>query len=157
MAPSVTFPYKLYKGFACPVIPIDVKGRRGWLSIEAYVDTGASLSVFSAQEAHNLGIRYQGSRVIYSTVGDGSLIPVYLHTLPVRIGHNNFQATIGFSSRLGVGFNLLGRRDIFKHFDITFSEAKKNRYLHSRLVTILRTSSSIEIAFHVSTDTLLKG
>jgi len=58
-------------------------------------------------------------------IGDGSYIPVYLHKLTIRIGNVSFKATIGFSPRLGVGFNLLGRKDVFERFDITFSDAKK--------------------------------
>ena len=59
------------------------------------------------------------------TVGDGSLIPVYFHILPVKISHVLFKATIGFSPRLGVGFNLLGRKNVFKRFDVTFSDSRR--------------------------------
>jgi len=59
---------------------------------------------------------------MFVTVGDGGFIPVYLHKLDVKVGDIPFKATIGFSERLGVGFNLLGRKDFFTHFDITFSD-----------------------------------
>jgi hypothetical protein len=72
-----------------------------------------------------MGLRYERGQAIYVLVGDGSAIPVYLHRLPIRIGAAQLTAQIGFSPRLGVGFNLLGRQDIFTHFDVTFSDATR--------------------------------
>jgi hypothetical protein len=57
-------------------------------------------------------------------VGDGSYIPVYLFRIPVSIGEIEFTAEIGFSERLGVGFNLLGRRDFFDIFRVCFSDTE---------------------------------
>jgi len=45
--------------------------------------------------------------------------------LSIKIGFTNLKATIGFSDKLGIGFNLLGRRDIFSRFDVTFSDKKR--------------------------------
>jgi hypothetical protein len=36
---------------------------------------------------------------------DGGLIPVYLHKLPVKFANVKFNAPLGFSENLGVGFN----------------------------------------------------
>lgn len=58
-------------------------------------------------------------------VGDGSFIPVFFVTLPVRLGEVVLQAEIGFSEKLGVGFNLIGRKDIFNTFKVCFSDEKK--------------------------------
>ena len=76
-------------------------------------------------EAEGLGLNYRTGRQVYITVGDGSLIPVHLHHLPIQLGPTRFNATIGFSPRLGVGFNLLGRQDLFSHFDVTFSDTRR--------------------------------
>ncbi|MCK4390929.1 MAG: hypothetical protein KAV83_11920 [Desulfobacterales bacterium] len=58
-------------------------------------------------------------------VGDGSYIPVYLFKIAVSIGEIEFMAEIGFSERLGVGFNLLGRRDFFDIFRVCFSDSQE--------------------------------
>jgi hypothetical protein len=58
-------------------------------------------------------------------VGNGDPVPVYLHDLPIQIGSQQFKAIISFSPGLGVGFNLLGRQDIFTHFDVTFSDSRR--------------------------------
>ena len=89
------------------------------------MDSGASVSIFSLQGAEAIGVNYHKGEKLTVAVGDGDSIPVYLHKLRIRIGTVSLRVTIGFSPRLGVGFNLLGRRDIFRHFDITFSDSKK--------------------------------
>lgn len=122
---SVSFPYSLYKGFATPIAPIEIKGKPGWVRIWAYVDSGASYSLFGVEEAERLGINFRKGRESKITVGDGSLIPFYLHVLKVKIGRWEITAPIGFSEKLGVGFNLLGRAGIFTQFDITFSDSRK--------------------------------
>lgn len=108
------------------IIPLELKGPSGWKEIMVYVDSGASFSIFSINEANRLGIDYTKGQKLTVTVGDGSLIPVYLHRLSVKISNILFPATIGFSPRLGIGFNLLGRKDIFKRFDVTFSDSRRS-------------------------------
>lgn len=122
---SIRFPYKTYKGMDHPIIPLGIKSPKGWFKIETYVDTGAFISIFAASDAEAIGINYDRGKMIYITVGDGSTIPVYLHKLPISIGNIFLSANIGFSSHLGVGFNLLGRKDIFEYFDVTFSDSTK--------------------------------
>lgn len=120
----IRFSYKAYRGVPCPVIRIGMKGPLGWIQAEAYVDSGASISIFSVHEAAGLGLDFRKGKETFVTVGDGNSIPVYVHRVPVQIGSIRFKAAVGFSPRLGVGFNLLGRQDIFTRFDITFSEAR---------------------------------
>lgn len=118
---SIKFSYKTHKGIACPIIPVEISGIR----IDAYVDTGAFFSIFSTKEAEAMGINYQQGKAASAIVGDGNLIPVFYHTLPIKIGNLSFPATIGFSPRLGIGFNLLGRKDIFERFVVIFDDLKK--------------------------------
>ncbi|MEK6852489.1 MAG: hypothetical protein AABX59_01290, partial [Nanoarchaeota archaeon] len=63
-------------------------------------------------------------------VGSGELIPVYLHNVSVRFAGKQFNATIGFSKRLGVEFNILGRKDFFERFIFCFND--KNKILEAR-------------------------
>lgn len=89
------------------------------------MDTGAFCTVLSNREAIGLGIDFRSVKPTHVTVGDGNLMPVYYHKLPIKIAAIKLRATIGFSDRLGVGFNLLGRKDIFSRFDVTFSDTTK--------------------------------
>ena len=43
----------------------------------------------------------------------------------MKIGEVEFKAEVGFSERLGVGFNLLGRKDVFEIFKVCFDDRKK--------------------------------
>ena len=126
------FSYKTYHQLTYPIITIEVRGANVIRNIDAYVDSGATYSIFSVEEASRLKIPFLKGKEINIKVGDGNSIPVYIHTLPVRIGHVSFKATIGFSHRLGVGFNIIGRMDFFERFDITFSEARRRVILYPR-------------------------
>ena len=121
---AVRFPYLKYKGALCPLVMVAIQGPKDWAGILAYVDSGASYSILSTKVAEEMGLAYEDGQLQYVTVGDGSAIPLYLPRLPIRIGSYEFTATIGFSPRLGIGFNLLGRQDIFGHFDVTFSDTR---------------------------------
>lgn len=50
--------------------------------------------------------------------------PVYLHDLEVQLGEERFTGTIGFSEKLGIGFNLIGRVSFFNRFKVCFDEHK---------------------------------
>ncbi|MCD6456468.1 MAG: hypothetical protein J7K81_06740 [Methanophagales archaeon] len=65
------------------------------------------------------------SQESYVTVGDGSLIKVYIHDVRVRIADKEFEVAVGFSRHLGIGFNVIGRLNIFERFTICFDESEK--------------------------------
>lgn len=118
------FYYKKLRGRPVPMITIGVRIDQIWYPIEVYIDSGAAYTVLRAQIAEGIGFNYRTGQLIYLQVGDGSFIPVYLHELEMQLGSENFLAKVGFSEKLGVGFNLLGRTDIFERFKICFHESK---------------------------------
>lgn len=121
---SVEFSYTTHRGLKVPMIPLRVKSEKGLYDVWAFVDSGATYSVFEASEAERLGIRLEEGKKMMIVVGDGSFIPVYLHKITVQIGEEEFETEIGFSSHLGIGFNLMGRRGIFDRFKVCFSDFK---------------------------------
>ena len=96
--PSMKFPYMNYEDIGVPVIPVEIKGDR-WHEIWGFVDSGATYTTLHSEEAHRLGIDPFSGEKIMVTVGDGGSIPVYLHSLMVRIDSHEFKAVIGFSDR----------------------------------------------------------
>ncbi len=114
----VEFPYTLHKGFLMPIIPITILGHKIWV----YVDSGATYSILSIHEANRIGIDWKSGRVQMIVVGDGSFIPTYFHNLTIQIDQWECAAPVGFSERLGVGFNLLGRAGIFNQFKVCFND-----------------------------------
>ena len=108
-----------------PIIPLKIKGENGWTIYNAFVDSGAGYSIFQSDVAEDLNLKLEEGRREYVTVGDGSLIIVYVHRLEIQIGDEEFEAWIGFSRQLGIGFNIIGRKDIFERFTICFDEQEK--------------------------------
>ena len=117
------FPYlRLSPQDFAPIIPVKLEGVNGWLEFEAYIDSGASFSIFHADRAELLGIDYKKGTTVYPVVGDGGLLEVYLHNVSVILADEKFSAVIGFSKHLGSGFNLLGRKSFFDLFRICFDD-----------------------------------
>ena len=90
----------------------------------ALVDSGSFYSIFDDKVAEILDITLTEGEKVLAVVGDGSFIPVYLHKVGIKIGEDEFGLKIGFSSKLGVGFNLLGM-DIFDRYRVTFDNSPK--------------------------------
>ena len=116
------FRYKSIRGRLAPIITIGVKIEGLWYPMEVYVDSGAAYTLLHAQIADGIGFDYRAGEKVYLQVGDGSFIPTYLHDLGLQIGAEQFLAKVGFSDKLGIGFNLLGRSGIFERFKICFLE-----------------------------------
>ena len=90
--------------------------------MEAYVDSGASFSIFGSDRADLLGVDYKRGARVDLVVGDGDSLTVLLHKVSVEFAGTQFVAEIGFSEQLGIGFNLLGRRSFFDRFRICFDD-----------------------------------
>jgi hypothetical protein len=122
LKPAV-FRYKPIRGRSAPLITVGVKMENTWYPIEMYVDSGAAHTVLHARVAGGAGFNYRLGEQTYLRVGNGDFIPVYLHELEIQLGSERFTARIGFSEKLGVGFNLLGRMGIFERFKVCFHES----------------------------------
>jgi len=48
-----------------------------------------------------------------------------MHRIVVQLALEEFEAMIGFSKQLGIGFNIIGRRDIFERFKVCFTENER--------------------------------
>ena len=115
---AIEFAYTFHKGYLTPIIPITIQNHKVWV----YVDSGATFSLIAAAEASDMGIDWQSGRRQMIVVGDGSSIPTFIHNLSIQIGDFQINAPIGFSERLGVGFNLLGRTGVFNQFEVCFND-----------------------------------
>ena len=113
--PVVEFPYTLHKGYLMPIV---IQDHKVWV----YVDSGATFSMVGAAEAGDMGINWQSGRRQMVVVGDGSYIPTFIHEIPIQLGASQITVPIGFSERLGVGFNLLGRTGVFDQFEVCFND-----------------------------------
>lgn len=124
MPDLIVYSYKRTAGMQHPFVTLAVQNQEQWFSLEAYVDSGAIYSVFTPGVAARIGLDYRGGRRTLIQVGDGGLIPVFLHDLKVQIGQSRFVAPIGFSDRLGIRFGVLGRSGFFDRFRVCFDERR---------------------------------
>lgn len=83
--------------------------------------------------AEILGLSLENGEDQYVTVGDGSQIKVCIHKVTCKLVNltgepegEEFKASIGFSRHLGIGFNIIGRLDIFDRFIVCFNESEKS-------------------------------
>ena len=116
--PLIEFPYARHSGYVMPIIPITLLAHKLWV----FVDSGATFTILNTDEAHRIGIDWASGRRQMIVVGDGSYIPAYFHDLTLHVGSWEVTAPIGFSERLGVSFNLLGRTGIFDQFQVCFND-----------------------------------
>lgn len=123
---SLTYPYQRRHYHWLPIIPVTLFGPSGSLQVEAYLDSGALMSIFDQVIAQTLGLALTHARAQRFVVGDGRFIHGRVITLPLHVGPKTFRVPIAFSSELKVGFNLLGRRGLFEQFDeIAFQEKRR--------------------------------
>jgi len=122
---TIVFRYKIAGGRPAPMVSVGLKLGDVWRPVEFYVDSGAAYTILRSKVADDVGFHWQSGRRILAQVGDGGLIPVHLHELPMQIGAKRFKAIVGFSAKLGVPFNLLGRLSVFERFKICFVEKRR--------------------------------
>ena len=126
------FPYlKDGHGRYAPIVYLQAWTGNRWVYLQAYVDSGASWSVFHVDVAQLLGIKLNKAKRRYIALGNGSVIPIYLQHIRVRFAGVEFAAPAGFSDSLRVGFNLLGRAGFFTRFTVSFND-------RARLLTVTR-------------------
>ena len=119
----VEFPYmKDPQGRYAPLVYLQGWTGTHWLYLQAYVDSGASWSVFHLDVAQLLGVKLSKTKRRYVSLGNGSVLPIYLQQIRVRFGGQEFTVPAGFSDALRVGFNLMGRAGFFDRFLISFNE-----------------------------------
>lgn len=121
---SIEFKYALHKRRDLPLIPVGLRTGGKWRQVWAYVDSGSIYTIFDDKVAEILGITLTKGEKVLAVVGDGSFIPIYLHNVGMRIGEDEFGMKIGFSSKLGVGFNLLGM-NVFDRYRVIFDNVAK--------------------------------
>ncbi len=119
------FNYIFFEGKFLPIVPLKIQGKEGWVEFKAFIDTGASYCLFHADVAEVLGIDVEKGEKDEMVVGDGNILVVYIHFLPVSIAGKEFQAKIGFSKGIGVNMEIIGRKDIFDHFVVCFDEQER--------------------------------
>ena len=121
------FPYQFFSGFYYPIITAFIHTGNSQLpksKILALVDSGASMSIFQADMATELGIKIETGKPT-NLQGVGGTITGYIHNLIIDVARKTVECPVVFSAEYKVSVNLLGRKGFFDAFQITFNESKK--------------------------------
>jgi hypothetical protein len=119
----VEFPYlRDAQGRYAPIVYLQVWTGNHWLYLQAYVDSGASWSVFHLDVAQLVGLTLRRATRRRIVLGDGSVLPLYLARIKVRFAGAEFTVPAGFSDALHMGFNLMGRAGFFERFVMCFHD-----------------------------------
>ena len=136
---TIRIPYKRYMGGSAPIITVKILGGRGdhrWRRIHAYVDSGAAYSVLTVADAKKLGLLKIKARRMGVTTSGGRSQSISLHRLWVKVGDDRrLSITFGVPRDFDVAFNLLGRKDFFRRYQVCFDDPKE-------LITLTRYSKS---------------
>ena len=122
----VVFRYKPMLGRLSPTATVGLCLNETWRRADFYVDSGASYSIVHGDFAKDAGFDFTTGDRSLIKVGDGSLIPVFIHRVRLQIGPHRIEARMGFSHQLGIGFHLLGRLDVFDQFRVCFDERERS-------------------------------
>ncbi|PKP55464.1 MAG: hypothetical protein CVT88_02240 [Candidatus Altiarchaeales archaeon HGW-Altiarchaeales-1] len=93
-----------------------------WLAEYFYIDSGADYTLIPYQMGKFLGLEKKAEDV-KEIGGIGGVIGVRFAVVPMRIEEHEFDCTIAWAQIECVPF-LLGRTDVFEHFDILFQQRK---------------------------------
>lgn len=118
------FPYRAdARGLLFPIVPLRFHIGKTTIDSSASVDSGATVSIFRADVASNLGLDIEKGTEIWLG-GVGGHIKGYLHNVKIEVAGKKFVCPIVFSREYLVSFNLLGRQEFFQRFKISFEEKK---------------------------------
>lgn len=115
------FYYRLFGTVKRPVATIYLKSQnKKWVEYEPYIDSGADVTLIPFSLGKFLGLEIDKGKIEQIGGIRGSLPVIYFQN-KIRIGEVEFTAKIGWSLIDNVP-PLLGRADIFDHFNVTFKQ-----------------------------------
>ena len=124
------YPYLKLRERFFPIIPIKLVSNDIIVDTLAYLDSGASVSLFRIDIANHMDIDIENGEKIQLEGISGKII-VYIHKLKIIVSDLEFILRIGFSEEYVASFNLLGRDNFFAKFLITFDEIKRKIILET--------------------------
>lgn len=93
-----------------------------------YVDSGADITLIPKSLGELLGFRLRSPKEIKGLKGIGeSEVPVVIRKVRMQMGDRCFMARLAWCL-VEEAPPLLGRLDIFPHFDVLFSKSKYTRF-----------------------------
>jgi len=114
-----------------PVALVTLSANQKALQATMYIDSGADVTMIPLRAGNDLGFKYAPEK-IFQMSGIAGTLPCVLQKAEASIGNKKLLVDITWALSDDAPF-LLGRKDIFKFFRITFDEAKeKIEFLENR-------------------------
>jgi hypothetical protein len=108
-----------------PHVPLALEWRGKRARFIPLLDTGADFSVFYKSDAIWLGLDWESGKTVDLDNADGSSFQAKKFHLTLDIEGYKFKANICFVDNHRSSMPLLGRADVFKHFEIIIHEQNK--------------------------------
>lgn len=106
-----------------PLALVTLSANQKSIQVPMYIDSGADVTMIPLRAGNDLGFKYDPDKIFQMSGIAGSL-PCQLEKAEVTIGNQKLLADITWALSDEAPF-LLGRKDIFRFFRITFDENKR--------------------------------
>lgn len=118
----ITFEYRKDQfGTKRPLAQVSYKIKSGkWIGFNHYIDSGADVTLIPLTVGQAIGLTAEG-KTIKRIGGISGGIPVIYNNLKIKIGDTELTAQVAWAQVNNVP-TLLGRKDIFDKFHITFKQ-----------------------------------
>lgn len=107
-----------------PLLTISVLTKFGYQSYQFLFDTGADFTMLPRYTAEDIGINLKTLPHTHSYGIENKGIKVYIGNIKIKLGAEELKIKCLFSEKDTTPF-LLGRIDIFSHFNIIFDNKHK--------------------------------
>lgn len=108
-----------------PVADVEIRSAGGaWIECHPYIDSGADITLIPFSMGKLLGLKMDRENIKELHGLGKQSIPVVFSKVSFRISKHEFPVEIGWSLIEEVP-PLLGRKDVFDRFEITFKQPEK--------------------------------
>ncbi|MBO3842102.1 MAG: aspartyl protease family protein [Candidatus Brockarchaeota archaeon] len=107
-----------------PIVELEVETRAGWITLLAYIDSGADISILPASFLKAFGVTVEEEEIREIRGIGGAKVPVIMKDVRMKIGELTFNSKIAIALIEDVPY-ILGREGVFDKFEICFRQKEK--------------------------------
>ncbi|MEM2749997.1 MAG: hypothetical protein QW147_05540 [Candidatus Bathyarchaeia archaeon] len=97
------FPYQkekssLFREIYRPIVELEVETRAGWITLLAYIDSGANISILPASFLKAFGVMVEEEEIREIRGVGGAKVPIVVKDVKMRMGQQVFNSKIAIVS-----------------------------------------------------------
>lgn len=126
----IVFKYRKEKGrlgqvVKRPIAWVEFRDKNGnWIPQDLYIDSGADITLIPRSVGELLGFEFNPEESIEEIGGIGGTLPTVKRKVKIRVGKRDTEIEVAWALTEDAP-PLLGRKDIFDTFEITFNQKKE--------------------------------